>query len=80
MTQSYRVDGMTCDGCASSVTKAIEAAKPGAEVVVEVDLEAKKVTVAGLDDDQVVADAVTGAGFDFGGRITISATGTVPRP
>ncbi len=71
MSQSYRVEGMTCGGCASSVTKAIKAAKPEVDVDVEVDLEAKKVTIVGLDDDKVIADAVQGAGFDFGGRVVV---------
>jgi copper chaperone len=66
MSQSYRVDGMTCGGCAASVTKAIQAVEPAAEV--EVDLDKKIVTVRGLDDDDAIAGAVEDAGFDFGGR------------
>jgi copper chaperone len=67
MSQSYRVDGMTCGGCAASVTKAIQAVEPAAEV--EVDLDKKTVTVRGLDDDDAIAGAVEDAGFDFGGRV-----------
>ena len=62
---TYRVDGMTCGGCAKSVTSAIEQALPGAEVTV--DLEAKTVTVAGNDDQAKVAQAVDDAGFEFKG-------------
>ena len=62
---TYKVDGMTCGGCASSLTKAIEAVNSDADV--KVDLEAGTVSVAGLDEatmNQVVEDA----GFDFGGK------------
>jgi copper chaperone len=62
----YRVDGMTCEGCAKSVTKAIRAIAPGA--VVEVDLEGKAVAVEGVDDEKALAGAIEDAGFDFGGR------------
>ena len=62
---TYRVDGMTCGGCAKSVTNAIKAAAPEAEV--SVDLDAKTVTVEGLDDAVKVEAAVDDAGFEFKG-------------
>ncbi|OFX11397.1 MAG: heavy metal transporter [Alphaproteobacteria bacterium RIFOXYD12_FULL_60_8] len=65
MSKTYRVDGMTCGGCARSVETAIKAALPG--VTVKVDLAAKKVTVDGADNEKAVAAAVTEAGFDFKG-------------
>jgi copper chaperone len=65
MSKTYRVDGMTCGGCAQSVTKAIQAVADN--VKVEVNLEEKTITVEGLDDDSEVARAVKEAGFDFGG-------------
>lgn len=64
MTDIYVVNGMTCDGCSRSVTKAIENAIPGAKV--EVDLAAGRVTVAG-GEASLVAQAVEDAGFDYGG-------------
>lgn len=67
MKKSYRVDGMTCGGCAASVTKAIESLQPGAKV--DVDLDAKKVTVDGIDDEAAIAQAVEDAGFDYGGPV-----------
>ncbi|MBT3306725.1 MAG: heavy-metal-associated domain-containing protein [Alphaproteobacteria bacterium] len=67
MTKKYRVLGMTCGGCASSVTKAIQAAAPKASV--EVDLDAKEVNVDGIADDTTVQNAVEGAGFEFGGPV-----------
>ncbi|MEA1676479.1 heavy-metal-associated domain-containing protein [Nitrospirillum sp. BR 11163] len=63
MSASYRIDGMTCQGCARSVTKAIQAVAPSAEVAV--DVEAGVVTVTGPADGDQVKDAVEDAGFDF---------------
>jgi copper chaperone len=63
MEKSYTVDGMTCGGCARSVTAAIQAKAPG--LTVEVDLEARRVRVAGPHESKQVEDAVEGAGFDF---------------
>ncbi len=67
MARTYSVSGMSCDGCANSVTKAIQAAQPGATV--EVDLEAKEVTVEGTDDNDLIRQAVEKAGFEFGGLV-----------
>jgi len=67
MEKIYKVDGMTCGGCAQSVEKAITAMAPGAAV--KVDLENKQVTVAGIDNDALVAQAVEEAGFDYEGSV-----------
>ncbi|NQV85209.1 MAG: heavy-metal-associated domain-containing protein [Rhodospirillales bacterium] len=67
MTKRYRVLGMTCGGCANSVTKAIKATTPDASV--EVDLDAKEVNVDGIADDATVQNAVESAGFEFGGQV-----------
>jgi copper chaperone len=64
MAQTYRVTGMTCGGCARSVEAAIKMAAPGARV--SVDLDAKAVTVEGVDEE-MVEEAVEGAGFTFEG-------------
>ena len=69
MSKTYRVAGMTCGGCAKAVTSAIKAVAPAADVAV--DLDAKTVTVNGLDDDQAVAGAVDDAGFEFGGPLAV---------
>ena len=61
MSDTYTVLGMTCGGCANSVSKAIEDAAPGA--LVTVDLDAKAVTVEGASED-AVKQAVSGAGFE----------------
>ena len=67
MTQTYKVQGMSCGGCASSVTRAIQHVAPSAQV--EVDLETGAVTVDGVDDEDAVRRAVEDAGFEFGGPI-----------
>jgi copper chaperone len=68
---TYRVDGMTCMGCARSVTNAIKDAAPGADV--QVDLGAKTVTVSGTADDTTVKKAVEAAGFTFAGAVSAAA-------
>ena len=65
MSATYKVDGMTCGGCAASVTKAIVRVAPNAKV--EVKLEGGKVQVEGEHDEQAVREAVEAAGFDFRG-------------
>jgi copper chaperone len=62
---TYKVSGMTCMGCANSITNAIKAVAPEADVAV--DLEGKMVTVDGSADAAAVAQAVNDAGFEFGG-------------
>lgn len=66
MTDTYRVSGMTCGGCAKSVTKAIQAL--AADAVVSVDLEAKTVSIDGFGDSAAIAQAVDDAGFEFEGK------------
>ncbi len=69
MAKVYKVLGMTCGGCASSVTKAIQAASP--ETAVDVDLEANEINVegpgGGVIDDAIIKQAVEGAGFEYAG-------------
>ena len=67
MARTFSVLGMSCDGCANSVTKAIQAAQPDATV--EVDLETKEITVEGADDNDLIRKAVEKAGFEFGGLV-----------
>ncbi|PHS78614.1 MAG: heavy metal transporter [Rhodospirillaceae bacterium] len=64
MSESYSVLGMTCGGCAKSVTNAIMDA--ASDATVSIDLDAKTVTVDGIDATtlkQVIEDA----GFEFSG-------------
>ncbi len=64
MTEVYKVDGMTCGGCAASVEKAIRESVSGASA--RVDLAAATVAVDGADAATVRA-AVEAAGFTFAG-------------
>jgi copper chaperone len=59
--QTYRVGGMTCDGCVKAVTRAIQRLDPGAAVTV--DLANGKVDVDGTLAKDAVQRAVEGAGF-----------------
>ncbi len=65
MADTYKVGGMTCGGCARSVTNAIGKLAPDAAVTV--DLAAGTVAVEGAAEE-TVRKAVEGAGFDFGGQ------------
>lgn len=65
MSDTYTVLGMTCGGCAKSVTNAILDAAPGADV--KVDLETKSVTVEGAAES-AVKQAVEDAGFEYAGK------------
>lgn len=67
MPATYKVSGMSCGGCANSVTNAIKALAADANVTV--DLEAKQITVDGLDDAAAIGQAVEDAGFEFGGVV-----------
>ncbi len=66
MDATYEVRGMSCGGCVSAVTRALEAALPGARV--HVSLDGGTATVRGEHDEEAVRRAVEAAGFDFGGR------------
>lgn len=66
MSETYSVLGMTCGGCARSVTNAIKDKAPGAQV--QVDLAAKAVTVEGADES-MVKQAVENAGFEYAGKL-----------
>jgi copper chaperone len=67
MEKTYRVEGMTCNGCAQSVEKAINSVAPTATV--KVDLEKQQVTVKNCHSDALVAQAVEEAGFAYGGPL-----------
>ena len=75
MVETYRVAGMTCQGCARSVIGALNRLAPEAKVTV--DLAAGTVTIArasgkageGAIGAEAVRRAVEGAGFDFTGAL-----------
>ena len=57
----FQVADMTCGHCASVITKAVKAVDADAKV--EVDLQAKRVRVAGSADAQEIAEAIREAGY-----------------
>jgi copper chaperone len=67
MAMTFKVEGMTCDGCARAVAQAIRKAVPGAEVTVE--RLSGRVTVEGTPREDDVGRAVRTAGFDYRGVI-----------
>ena len=59
---SFEVPDMSCSHCVSSITQAVQAADPLAQV--RVDLESKRVEVTGnAVDAERLAAAIRGAGF-----------------
>lgn len=62
----YRVDGMTCGGCARSVGNAVKTAAPTVEVV-HVDPAKGTLEVRGAHDPSVLREAIEDAGFDWAG-------------
>lgn len=61
-----KVSGMTCGGCASSVTRAVTAAAPGTKV--SIDLKSGEVAVDGDAAKQAVVAAIEDAGFSVVGE------------
>ena len=59
---SLTVDGMSCDHCIASITKAV-AAVPGVTGV-RVDLQANAVTIDGDAERSRVVDAIEECGYD----------------
>lgn len=60
---SYSVPGVSCEHCRTAITTEV-ARVPGVDSV-EVDLEAKRVTVVGEGvDDEAVRAAIDEAGYD----------------
>jgi copper chaperone len=57
-----QVDGMTCQGCVTSVTKAIQRLDPGATV--DVDLDHGRVHVTTRAQSVEVARALDAAGYE----------------
>lgn len=62
---TYRVDGMTCEGCARAVTAAVRKRAPDA--FVEVDVSMGMVRVGGEAGENTVREAIERAGFTWVG-------------
>lgn len=61
MKQEFSVQKMKCMGCVSTVKAAVESLE--GITAVDVDLEGAKATVEGDFDPEVVAAAITAAGY-----------------
>ena len=57
----FIVEDMTCGHCVASVTKAVQAVDPAAQVTI--DLASKKVTVGSSFDVQKISAAIVDAGY-----------------
>lgn len=57
----YQVEGMSCGHCVQTITKAVQAVDPAAEV--SVDLAAGRVSVGNSDKANAIAVAIGAAGY-----------------
>lgn len=64
MEKTYKVEGMTCQGCVQSVTFAIRRLSP--DLKVDVSLKQGTVRVRGEQDEASVRKAIEAAGFRLG--------------
>jgi copper chaperone len=65
--ERYRIEGMTCEGCARAMRRAVEAALPGLDIAV--DVQAGTIALSGGPVDEArLRAATTAAGFVFLGR------------
>ncbi|HWA46524.1 MAG TPA: heavy-metal-associated domain-containing protein [Hypericibacter adhaerens] len=63
----FRVSGMSCEGCADAVTRAIHKAAPDAKV--DIDLASGEIEVDGRVAECAVAAAIQKAGYTNEGRL-----------
>lgn len=67
-SQTYTVDGMTCDHCAVAVTRELGTVPGVSDVAVDVAAGLVTVTAVQPPDDAVVSAAVDEAGYALTGR------------
>jgi copper chaperone len=60
--QEFKLPDMTCGGCASKVTLALQRVDPRCEV--QIDLPSHEVKVQSSQPRETLADALRGAGFE----------------
>jgi len=66
MERTYKVGGMTCGGCVSSVTNALTRLSPDLDI--QVSLDDGTARVRGEHEGAVIERAIEDAGFDFAGE------------
>ncbi|MGB6102650.1 MAG: heavy-metal-associated domain-containing protein [Pusillimonas sp.] len=57
----FEVNDMTCGHCASTITKAVQATAPGAQL--DIKLDTHRVRVGGADDAMAIETAIREAGY-----------------
>ena len=62
MTIQFKVPDMACGACAESITKAVQALDPSAEV--QADTETKQVTIETQASESSVKNAIASAGYN----------------
>jgi copper chaperone CopZ len=67
-TVTFEVDGMTCDGCETSVRNAVGQLPGVASVAASHSARQIEVTFVSEADEAAVREAVEDAGYDFVGR------------
>jgi copper chaperone CopZ len=67
-TVAFEVKGMTCEGCESSVSRAVGQVPGVTKVMASHTAEQIDVAFASEPNDEAVRTAVEEAGFDFVGR------------
>ena len=60
-TLAFTVPNMTCGHCVKAITGAVLSAYPGARV--DIDLAAKRVSIANAGDQAAVASVIAAAGY-----------------
>lgn len=65
MALKLNVPNIVCDGCTETITEAITTMEPDAKV--EVDLQAKTVTVESAASEETIKQAITAAGYKIEG-------------
>lgn len=58
----FKVPAMTCGGCASSITKAIQSVDPAAKI--DTDVPERLVTVETAANEQSLVEVIREAGYD----------------
>ena len=64
MTKTLTVNGMMCQHCKATVEKVLSALEGVSACTVDLDAKTATCTLSAPVDDQVLSDAVTGAGYE----------------
>ena len=65
MALKMKVPNISCDGCAQTITESILTMEPDAKI--EVDVQAKTVTVESAASEETIKQAITAAGYTIEG-------------